>query len=433
MTPTASYVRAAFLLAISTAAALASTAPSIQPIALAVVVIASGLLAWSVVTLARNASAQQIGSDQLRRRTVDLEDQVQARVADARGSSERLRTIIDSAVDGIIVIDEAGKIESFNPAAERLFRYPTTEVIGRNVSMLMPSPYREEHDGYLSRYLATGEARIIGIGREVTGRRRDGSTFPLRLSVGEMTIDGRRKFTGMVHDLSDRVALEERLREAATLAKIGEMAAVIAHEVKNPLAGIRGAIQVIGGRLPADSRDAAVINDIVTRIDALDSLMKDLLVFARPPQPRRALVDVLPLVTMTADLMSRDPSLKDVRVHVDGSAPPVLADPEMLKIVFQNLLVNSAHAMQGQGRIQVAVTTIDSACQISFTDAGPGIPEDIRDKIFNAFFTTKSRGSGLGLATAKRLIEAHSGDILVECPAAGGTTVVLRLPLQPAE
>jgi signal transduction histidine kinase len=118
---------------------------------------------------------------------------------------------------------------------------------------------------------------------------------------------------------------------------------------------------------------------------------------------------------------------------VDGSAPPVLADPEMLKIVFQNLLVNSAHAMQGQGRIQVAVTTIDSACQISFTDAGPGIPEDIRDKIFNAFFTTKSRGSGLGLATAKRLIEAHSGDILVECPAAGGTTVVLRLPLQPAE
>jgi signal transduction histidine kinase len=136
---------------------------------------------------------------------------------------------------------------------------------------------------------------------------------------------------------------------------------------------------------------------------------------------------------MTAELMARDPSLKDVRVHVDGSAPPVLADPEMLKIVFQNLLVNSAHAMQGEGKIEVAVTTIDSTCQISFTDAGPGIPDDIRDKVFNAFFTTKSRGSGLGLATAKRLVEAHQGDILVECPAAGGTTVVIRLPLQSAE
>jgi two-component system sensor kinase FixL len=433
MNPTNLYSRAGILFAIATAAALASTLPSIRTIALAMVVLAAGLLAGLVVRLARNAAEQQTGSDELQRRTVDLERQVQARVADARASGERLRTIIDSAVDGIIVIDDRGHIESFNPAAERLFGYAGSEVAGRNVSMLMPSPYREEHDAYLRRYLATGEARIIGIGREVTGRRRDGSVFPLRLSVGEMTIDGRRKFTGMVHDLSDRVALEDRLREAATLAKVGEMAAVIAHEVKNPLAGIRGAIQVIGGRLPADSRDAAVTNDIVKRIDALDSLMKDLLVFARPPQPRRAFVDVLPLVTMTAELMARDPSLKDVRVHVDGSAPPVLADPEMLKIVFQNLLVNSAHSMQGEGKIEVAVTTIDSTCQISFTDAGPGIPDDIRDKVFNAFFTTKSRGSGLGLATAKRLVEAHQGDILVECPAAGGTTVVIRLPLQSAE
>ena len=150
------------------------------------------------------------------------------------------------------------------------------------------------------------------------------------------------------------------------------MAAVIAHEVKNPLAGIRGAIQVIGGRLPADSRDAAVLNDIVKRIDALDGLMKDLLVFARPPQPRRASVDVVPLVTMTADLLCQDPSLKEVQVEVDGSAPPLLADAEMLKIVFQNLLVNSAHAMQGQGKIDVTIAAIDGTCEIAFTDSGPG-------------------------------------------------------------
>ena len=167
----------------------------------------------------------------------------------------------------------------------------------------MPSPYHEEHDVYLSRYLATGRAKIIGTGREVTGLRRDGTTFPVHLSVGEVILEGERKFTGILHDLTARVRIEEQLRERAALARVGEMAAVIAHEVKNPLAGVRGAIQVIGSRLPDDSRDASIVQDIVTRIDALDALMKDLLLFARPPQPRRAPVDVVPLVTMTADLV----------------------------------------------------------------------------------------------------------------------------------
>jgi two-component system sensor kinase FixL len=559
--PSIPYIRAGVLVAIATAGVLLSLFSRVRPVGLGLVMVATGLLAWLVVRQAREAAKSQTASDELRRLNIDLAGQIESGAADVRGSGERLRSIIDSAVDGIIVIDQNGHIESFNPAAERLFGYPRSEVIGRNVSMLMPSPYHEEHDGYLSRYLTTGEAKIIGVGREVTGRRRDGTVFPLHLSVGEMTINAQRKFTGILHDLSDRVGLEqrlrtsearwrsiihsavdgivvidahgrveafnpaaerlfgysekellgqnvnvlmpspyheehdtylarylttgrakiigtgrevtgrrrdgttfplhlsvgeltvegerkftgilhdltgrvrleERLREAATLAKIGEMAAVIAHEVKNPLAGIRGAIQVIGSRLPADSRDAAVLNDIVKRIDALDGLMKDLLVFARPPQPRRASVDLVPLVTMTAELICQDPALKDVQVDVEGSAPPVLADAEMLKIVFQNLLVNSAHAMQGQGKIDVTIATADSTCEVAFTDTGPGIPADIRDKIFTAFFTTKSRGSGLGLATAKRLIEAHQGEIHVECPQTGGTRVTVRLPTYPAD
>ena len=176
-----------------------------------------------------------------------------------RASEARWRSIIESAVDGIIVIDAHGRIEAFNPAAERLFGYTERDVIGKNVNMLMPSPYHEEHNSYLARYLATGVPKIIGTGREVAGLRRDGSTFPVHLSVGEMTVAGERKFTGIVHDLAARVRIEARLREQTALARLGEMAAVIAHEVKNPLAGVRGAIQVIGGRLPTDSKDALMI------------------------------------------------------------------------------------------------------------------------------------------------------------------------------
>ena len=353
---------------------------------------------------------------------VDLED--------ALGASEaRWKAIVDSAVDGVIVIDAHGRIEAFNRAAERLFGYTLDEVIGRNVAMLMPSPYREEHDGYLSRYLATSRAKIIGSGREVRGLRRDGTTFPLHLSVGEITIQGERKFTGILHDLTSRVQMEGRLREQEALARLGEMAAVIAHEVKNPLAGIRGAIQVFGGRMMQQGTNTQILTEIVARIDALDQMMKDLLLFARPPKPKRAPTDVVPLVRTTATLLSADPALRELNIEIEGAAPPLPADADMLRVVFQNLLINGAHAMQGKGRIRVAVEPVDTICEIAFVDGGPGIPAEIREKIFIPFFTTKSRGSGLGLPTVKRFVEAHDGQIIIDCPPAGGTTVVIRLPM----
>jgi len=345
-----------------------------------------------------------------------------------RASEARWRAIIESSVDGIIVIDAHGHVEAFNPAAERLFGYTEAEVMGRNVSMLMPSPYHEEHDAYLARYRESGVHRIIGVGRQVTGRRKDGTTFPLHLSVGETSLEGEKKFTGIVHDLSDRVAMEERLREQAALARLGEMAAVLAHEVKNPLAAVRGAIEVVGMRLPADSRDAAVVKEIVSRIDSLNDLMKDLLLFARPPRPQPVQVEVPSLVLSTIALMKEDPALAAVNIEVEGSAPPVSADPGLLSIVFLNLLVNGAHAMGGQGQINVSVSATNGCCQIAFRDHGPGIPKDIRDKIFTPFFTTKSRGTGLGLATVKRLVEAHHGVVKVQCPGEGGTTVTVQLP-----
>jgi two-component system sensor kinase FixL len=346
-----------------------------------------------------------------------------------RASEGRWRAIVESAVDGIIVIDSHGRIEAFNPAAERLFGYTERDVIGQNVDMLMPSPYREEHDHYLSRYMATGRAKIIGVGREVTGRRQDGTTFPLHLSVGQISIAGESKFTGIVHDLSARVRVEEQLREQAALARLGEMAAVIAHEVKNPLAGIRGAMQVMGRRMTAGSMDQEMTHEIVKRIDSLDAMMKDMLVFARPPKPKRLPIDIAPLVAVTAHLLREDAAMRDVDVRIEGSAPPVSGDAEMLKMVFQNLLVNGIHAMGGHGTLRVEIAAADGACQISVIDTGPGIAPEIRAKVFTPFFTTKSRGTGLGLPTAKRFIEAHDGCISIDCPPQGGTVITITLPL----
>jgi signal transduction histidine kinase len=171
-----------------------------------------------------------------------------------------------------------------------------------------------------------------------------------------------------------------------------------------------------------------MITEIVSRIDALNELMQDLLLFARPPKPKPALVDIAELVEMTADLLRSNPALTGMRVKVDGPALSVFADADLLKIVFENLLVNGAQAMRGQGTIQVSVALSDNTCQIAFSDSGPGIPTDLRDKIFTPFFTTKARGSGLGLPTARRLIEAHRGTISISCPLDGGTTVTVQLP-----
>jgi two-component system, LuxR family, sensor kinase FixL len=375
-----------------------------------------------------DAAGRVVGASAIARDITESKRVLSALVA----SQERYRSIIDSAVDAILVIDSRGRVEAFNAAAARLFGFSAQEVIGHNVNVLMPEPYRHEHDQYMERYLATGEKRIIGIGREVTGRRKDGSTFPLHLSVGEMTIDGERKFTGILHDIAARVQLESRLREQAALTRLGEMAAVVAHEVKNPLTGIRGAVQIIGSRLPAGTRDAEVIKEIGSRIDALNDLMQDLLLFARPPQPRLAAVDPLPILATVIALVRQDPGAREMGIDVDGTSPSISADAELLKLILQNLLLNAVHAMQGKGRIHVTVGSSMAMCTIAVADAGPGIPPDVQEKLFTPFFTTKSRGTGLGLSTAKRFLEAQGGSIAIDCPVTGGTTVLVQLPLAAA-
>ena len=346
-----------------------------------------------------------------------------------RTTEARWRAVIDSAVDAIVVIDARGTIETFNPAAERMFGYSEQEAVGRNVNQLMPAPYHEEHDRYVEHYLATGEQKIIGVGREVTGLKRDGTTFPVHLSVGEMRVGAERHFAGILHDLSTRVVLEERLREQSALARLGEMAAVIAHEVRNPLAAVRGAIQVVGSRLPSDGKDAPVIKEILARLDALNSLLNDLLLFARTPEPRFAPVSLSGLLRLTADLLARDPAFRELGLEFEGDPPPIMADGQLLTIAFQNLLINAAQAMQGRGVIRATIAADARGQRVVVSDNGPGIPPDVRGNLFRPFFTTKARGTGLGLSIAKRLVELHGGSIAIDCPTAGGTVVTVELPI----
>ena len=356
------------------------------------------------------------------------------RTSDAlRIDSARWRAIVDAAVDGIIVIDSRGNIEAFNAAAERMFGYLEADVLGKNVKLLMPEPDRSQHDGYLDHYLQTGEKKIIGIGRAVKARRSDGEDFPVHLSVGEFHIDGHKHFTGILHDLTRRAELEERLREATALARLGEMAAVLAHEVRNPLAAVRGAVQVIGSRLPPTTNDGAIIKEIIARIDGLNDLMQDLLVFARPPAAKPSRHDLRSLIGSVITLLHGDPAMRELTIEIDGDVPAAWVDGNLTTIALQNLLINAAQAQHGRGTIRVNLRRAGASHRVEIADHGPGIPPEIRKDLFRPFKTTKARGTGLGMATAKRLLESQGGTIAVDCPAAGGTVITFTVPAAPAD
>ncbi len=223
---------------------------------------------------------------------------------------------------------------------------------------------------------------------------------------------------------------EALLQEQETLATLGKMAAVVAHEVRNPLAAIKGVLQVLRGRHAPPSQDRPIIDEVVERLDTLNALIEDLLVFARPTEPKLTSLALSPVIHSSVRLIRQDPALSQLDVDVAGPDVIVLGDPTLLQRLFLNLLLNAAHAMDGRGTIRIDVTRHDESCLVRISDTGPGIPADVRHRIFEPFFTTKSRGTGLGLAIAKRSIEHHQGTITLDCPAEGGTIVTVVLPLE---
>ena len=328
----------------------------------------------------------------------------------------------------VATTDVKGKITFVNDKFVEISKYPREELIGRD--------HRIINSGYHSKEFIRDLWHTIANGRiwrgELRNRAKDGSIYWVDTTIVPFLDEQRKPYQYMAirYDITDRKRSEAQLREQAALARLGEMAAVVAHEVKNPLAAIKGALQVIGGRIPATTRDRAIIGDIVTRVDSLNDIVQDLLVFARPRDPQLGPVALADLLESTAALLRKDPTHSSLQIEISGSNPIVQADVEQLQTVFLNLLLNAAQASGASGRLAVSIAADDLAATVSIADNGPGIPEELREKIFEPFFTTKHRGTGLGLPTARRVVERHRGLVEIDCPAGGGTVVSVTLPMQ---
>jgi two-component system, cell cycle sensor histidine kinase and response regulator CckA len=349
-------------------------------------------------------------------------------------SESTYRTIFDLANDAIFVHDaDTGAIVDVNQKMMEMYGYTREEVQQLTVADLSAGepPYTQARAIELLNAAFAGTPQLF----EWRAKDRAGRLFSIEVNLKRVEIDGRPRLLAIVRDISERKLAEqvvreadERLREQAALVRLGEMAAVVAHEVRNPLAGVRGAIQIIGSRLPQDGKDAAVVREAIARLDALDDLMTDLLLFARPPHAALVPVDIVALATETTELVARGSPSPGPQFIVEGASPPIMADPKLLKSVLLNVLLNAVHAVQSAGTVRTLVSPTGGRCVVAVHDSGPGIPPEIRERIFVPFFTTKPRGTGLGLPTAKRLVEVHRGRMAVECPPEGGTIVRIELP-----
>jgi two-component system CheB/CheR fusion protein len=341
------------------------------------------------------------------------------------GNLDDIRYALDQSAI-VATTDTRGVITFVNQKFCEISKYSRDELLGQDHRIL--------NSGYHPKEFMRNLWVTIGNGKiwrgEIRNRAKDGSLYWVDTTIVPF-LDERGKpyqYTAIRYEITDRKRTEEKLREQEALARLGQMAAVVAHEVKNPIAGIRGALQVIASRMPADSRDKPVVAEIIARLDALNGIVHDLLVFARPRALRAEPVDLHSLIQSTIDMLRRDPANAGLRVELSGEHAVVAGDPEQLQLVFQNVIMNAAQAMAGSGSVTITLGHDAGEWLITIVDDGPGMPEDVREKVFEPFFTTKHRGTGLGLPIARRVLEAHGGRITIDAPASGGTAVHIALP-----
>ena len=363
----------------------------------------------------------------------------------ARTREAHVKSILDSIPEAMIVIDERGVIQSFSAAAERQFGYAAAEAIGTNVKILMPSPYRESHDDYLARYLRTGERRIIGIGRVVVGERKDGSTFPMELAVGEMHVSNQRFFTGFIRDLTERQETEARLQELQSelvhmsrLTAMGEMASALAHELNQPLSAIANYMKGSRRLLAEDSDERAkVLRDVMDKAgeQALRAgeIIRRLRDFVARGESERRVEDVRKLIEEASALAlvgAKDRGVR-VRFEFDPKIDFVLADKVQVQQVLLNLMRNAVEAMEETEKRELVVSTVpaqDKLVEIKVSDTGTGIAPEVSAQLFQPFVTTKRHGMGVGLSISRTIIEAHGGSIVARPNPGGGTVFSLTLP-----
>lgn len=368
--------------------------------------------------------------------------------ADDLDSRVQLQAFLDAAPDAIITINDRGEMISVNPTTEELFGYERTELKGRNVSMLMPSPDRERHDDYLNRYLETGEPRIIGSGREIRALRRDGETFPARLSVSEFEAHGRKYFTGMLHDITDRVKAEEKQRamfaehaHASRVVALGEMASSIAHEINQPLTAIISYADASRKLMEMDSHDTATLNHALRQISEqgqrAGEIIRRLREFVRKKEPRRHSADINELIEAAVALTAHDADRYGISLSFDLEPESFTAMVDRLQIeqVILNLVRNSIEAIYeagiGAGEIRIGSRVNNKYFEVTVSDNGAGIKATELASIFDPFYTTKEKGTGLGLSISQSIAEAHGGQLSLKENPFGGVTFTLTLPAEP--
>ncbi len=384
-----------------------------------------------------------------RRRTAIV--QGEQATAELVARENHLRSILATVPDAMVVINEAGLIQSFSKTAERLFGYSADEVVGRNVKMLMPEPYRENHDSYLERYHRTGERRIIGIGRVVVGERKDGSTFPMELSVGEMQAgSGGRFFTGFVRDLTERQTTEQRLHELqgelvhiSRLTALGEMSSALAHELNQPLSAIanylNGAQRLL--QRPGVDNSEKVREALAKAVEQAlrcGDIIRRLREFVARGETEKHVESVAKLVEEASALALVGARQLGVRVVFDLNkrADLVLVDKVQIQQVVLNLIRNAVEALAGCERRELTIASAPAAgglVQISIIDTGPGIAPEVAERLFQPFVTTKESGMGVGLSICRTIVEAQGGQIWTEPNPGGGTVFRLTVPKASAE